>query len=338
MPTLNDVARLAGVSRSTVSLVLRSSPLVADGTRERVLESMHACGYVYNRQAANLRTAGTQTIGIVVSDFTNPFYAELAAGAESVLDQSGQVAFITHTEESLPRQERFLRRMLEQRADGVLISAASGTKASAFQPFVDAGIPVVQVLRAVDGRRFDFVSGDNRLGVSFATEHLLKLGHRRIAYLGTSVASSVSEERHAGYADALVRHGLGVDPALVTSSLPRWSDAKQAMVALLALPAPPTALVCFNDLLALGAMLAITESGRAPGRDFAVVGFDDIELAAVWRPGLTTVAVRPREIGREAGRVLLERIGGARRPAERVLLAPRLVVRQSCGATGSPEG
>jgi LacI family transcriptional regulator len=332
MPTLNDVARLAGVSRSTVSLVLRSSPLVAEDTRERVLESMHACGYVYNRQAANLRAESTQTVGIIVSDFTNPFYAELAAGAESVLDQGGQVAFITHTEESLPRQERFLRRMLEQRVDGVLISAAGGTRASAFQPFVDADIPVVQMLRAVDARRFDYISGDNRLGVSFATEHVIQLGHRRIAYLGTSVASSVSEERRDGYVDALTRHGVAIDPALERSCLPRWNDAKQAMNTLLALPQPPSALVCFNDLLALGAMLAISDAGRRPGRDFAVVGFDDIELASVWRPGLTTVAVRPREIGREAGRILLERIAGARRPAERVLLAPRLVVRESCGA------
>lgn len=338
MPTLNDVARLAGVSRSTVSLVLRSSPLVAEDTRLRVLESMHACGYVYNRQAANLRAESTQTVGIVVSDFTNPFYAELAAGAESVLDQGGQVAFITHTEESLPRQERFLRRMLEQRADGVLISAAAGTRASAFQGFVDAGIPVVQMLRAVDAHRFDYVSGDNRLGMSFATEHVMKLGHRRVAYLGSSVASSVAEDRYGGYVDALTRHGVALDRARVASCLPRWSDAKQAMNALLALSPPPTALVCFNDLLALGAMLAISESGRQPGRDVAVVGFDDIELASVWRPGLTTVAVRPREIGREAGRVLLERIAGARRPAERVLLAPRLVVRESCGAARATEG
>jgi LacI family transcriptional regulator len=337
MPTLSDVARHAGVSRSTVSLVLRESPLVADGTRARVREAMHACGYVYNRHAANLRTGGTQTIGIVVSDFTNPFYAELAAGAETVFDQGGQVAFVSHTEESLPRQERFLRRMLEQRVDGVLISAAGGTRASALQPFVDAGIPVVQVLRAVDSRRFDYVTGDNRLGVSYATEHVLGLGHRRIAYLATSVASSVSEERYAGYADALGRHGLDIAPELVATSIPRWSEAKQAMTTLLSLARPPTALVCFNDLLALGAMLAITESGRRPGRDIAVVGFDDIELASVWRPGLTTVAVRPREIGREAGRILQERIAGSRRPAERVQLAPRLVVRESCGASASTE-
>ncbi len=337
MPTLTDVSRLAGVSRSTVSLVLRESPLVSAATREKVLAALESSGYVYNRHAASLRSVRTDTIGIVVSDFTNPFYAELVAGAESVLEETGRVAFITHTEESLPRQDRFLRRMLEQRVDGVLISAASGTRAAALQPFVDAAIPVVQVLRAVDSRRFDFISGDNRLGVGFATEHLIGLGHRRIAYLGSSVATSVTEDRYAGYADTLLRHGITPDPLLVRTCLPRWIDAKTAMLELLALPVPPTALVCFNDLLALGAMLAVSESGRRPGGDFAIVGYDDIELASAWRPGLTTVAVRPREMGREAGRMLLERIGGATRPPQRVLVAPRLVIRESCGAPPSCE-
>lgn len=337
MPTLTDVSRLAGVSRSTVSLVLRDSPLVSAKTREKVLAALESSGYVYNRHAANLRSVRTDTIGIVVSDFTNPFYAELVAGAESVFEETGRVAFVTHTEESLPRQDRFLRRMLEQRVDGVLISAASGTRAAVLQPLVDAAIPVVQVLRAVDSRRFDYISGDNRLGVGFATEHLVGLGHRRIAYLGSSVATSVTEDRYGGYADTLLRHGLRPDPQLIRGCLPRWVDAKAAMLELLALPEPPTALVCFNDLLALGAMLAVSESGRRPGRDFAIVGYDDIELASAWRPGLTTIAVRPREMGREAGRMLLERIGGTPRPPQRVLVAPRLVIRESCGAPPSGE-
>lgn len=332
MPTLTDIAKLAGVSRSTVSLVLRESPLVSGATRERVTSVLEKSGYVYNRQAANLRTVRTDTIGIVVSEFTNPYYAELLAGAESVLEPAGRVSFITHTEESLSRQERFLKRMLEQKVDGVLISAASGTRAELLQPFVDAGIPIVQVLRAVDTRRFDYVSGDNRLGVRYATEHLLELGHRRIAYLGTSAATSVRNERFAGYKDVLARKRIKFDAALVRECLPVWSEAKTAMASLLSVPKPPTALVCFNDLLALGAMLALTESGRQPGRDFAVVGFDDIQLAAAWKPGLTTIAVRPRELGREAGNLLLERINGSARASQSILLAPRLVIRESCGA------
>jgi LacI family transcriptional regulator len=333
MPTLTDIAKLAGVSRSTVSLVLRESPLVAETTRERVLSALESSGYVYNRHAANLRSVRTDTIGLIVSDFTNPYYAELLAGAESVLEEAGRVSFLSHTEESLPRQERFLKRMLEQRVDGVLISAASGTYPEALQPFLDAGIPVVQVLRAVDAQRFDYVSGDNRLGLRYATEHLLGLGHRRIGYLGTSVRTSVSDDRLAGYADALSSRGIDMDAALVRECLPVWSQAKAATASLLGLPDPPTALTCFNDLIALGAMLAVSESGRQPGRDVAIVGFDDIQLASAWRPGLTTIAVQPREIGREAGNLLLERINGSTRPPLSVLLTPRLVVRESCGAS-----
>ena len=333
MPTLTDIAKLAGVSRSTVSLVLRESPLVAEATRDRVLSMLESSGYVYNRHAANLRSVRTDTVGLVVSDFTNPYYAELLAGAESVLEDAGRVSFLTHTEESLRRQERFLKRMLEQRVDGVLISAASGTGAAALQAFLDAGIPVVQVLRAVDAERFDYVSGDNRLGLRCSTEHLLDLGHRRIGYLGTSVKTSVSDDRRLGYADALLGRGIEPDPELMRECLPVWSEAKAATMSLLALPQPPTALACFNDLIALGAMLAVSESGRQPGRDLAVVGFDDIQLASAWRPGLTTIAVRPREIGREAGNLLLERINGSTRSPKSVLLTPRLVIRESCGAS-----
>ncbi|MDQ2079626.1 LacI family DNA-binding transcriptional regulator [Xanthobacteraceae bacterium Astr-EGSB] len=333
MPTLTDIAKLAGVSRSTVSLVLRESPLVAEATRERVLSMLESSGYVYNRHAANLRSVRTDTVGLIVSDFTNPYYAELLAGAESVLEDAGRVSFLTHTEESLPRQERFLRRMLEQRVDGVVISAASGTGVAALQPFQDAGIPVVQVLRAIDAERFDYVSGDNRLGLRYATEHLIDLGHRRVGYLGTSVKTSVSHDRRLGYADALLGRGIEPDAELMRECLPVWSEAKAATLSLLALPEPPTALACFNDLIALGAMLAVSESGRQPGRDLAVVGFDDIQLASAWRPGLTTIAVRPREIGREAGNLLLERINGSTRSPQSVLLPPRLVIRESCGAS-----
>ncbi len=337
MSTLNDVAKHAGVSRSTVSLVLRASPLVAAGTRARVEASMRACGYVYNRHAANLRAARTYTIGLVVSDVTNPFYAELVAGVEGVLEAAGNVVFITNTEESSERQQRFLRRMLEQRVDGVLISAAGGTGPSAFDAFADAGIPVVQMLRAVDTRRFDYVSGDNWLGTSLATEHLIRLGHRRLGYLSTSVRSTVTEERQQGFRETLARHGFAPDPRALGSCMPNWQEAKRAMAEMLAAPRLPTAVICFNDLIALGAMLAISESGRVPGRDLAVVGFDDIELASAWRPSLSTVAVRAREMGHEAGRMLLQRIAAPARAPDHVILAPRLVVRESSGASLSME-
>ena len=331
--TLRDVAARAGVSRATVSLVLRESPLVAAETRARVRAAVDALGYTYNRGAAMLRASRSQTIGLIVTDITNPFFGEMAVGVDSTMDPAGYVSFLVSTGEDLARQDRFLRRMREQGVDGVVLCPAAGTPPELIRHLHEWRLPCVQALRHVsarDGEAEDHATADNGFALEQVVEHLVRLGHRRIAYLGAELAHSVSRARRLGFTAAMRRHGLETG-LMLKVAVSRRAGA-EAIGALLDGPAPPSAVVCFNDVVALGAMLGLERRGLRAGRDIAVTGVDDLPEAALCEPGLTTVSTLARLVGEEAGRLLLRRIAEPEGPPEQVILPARLVVRGSCGA------
>jgi LacI family transcriptional regulator len=330
--TLVDVARDAGVSRATASLVLRGSDLVADETRERVLASMRRLGYIYHRGAANLRTQRSNTVGLIVPDVTNPFFAEMTVGVEERLDQAQHVVLLGNSAETLNKQERLLAMMQEYRADGVLLCPANGTPAQTIIQLRQARLPFVLFTRYVDGVETDYVGADNLRGAELATEHLIGLGHQRIAFVGGPANSSARHDRLQGYRKALVSHGLPIDPALQLTSSTTREGGHHGIHTLLEVADPPTAVLCYNDIVAFGVMLGLQASGYTPGHDVAVIGFDDIAEAGLWQPALTTVALSPRQIGEEAARLLLERIAAPDAAARQVILRPKLIVRQSCGA------
>jgi LacI family transcriptional regulator len=332
-PTVKDIARHAGVSTATVSLVLRKSPLVAAATRAGVQSSMDSLGYVYHRAAANLRARLTHTVGLVICEITNPFYAELAAGIDDALDQAGWVAFVANTAESPDRQGRFIARMREHRVDGILLAPAEGTAPDLVGELKRQGVPVVQMLRRV-GRQTaaDYVSADFRLGMTLATEHLIRLGHRRIAFVGGARRVSPARDRTEAFRAVLPRFGLSVGP--IVNCLPTREGGVAAAARLFQdKSTAPTAVVCHNDLCALGLMLGLADFGLAPGRDVAVIGFDNIPEGAMHRPALTSVAVGARAIGEEAARLLLRRIAEPNGAPESIILPPELVIRSSCGST-----
>jgi LacI family transcriptional regulator len=330
--TLLDVARHAGVSRATASLVVRDSPLVTEVTRQRVLASMQKLGYVYHRAAATLRTQRSHTVGLVIPDITNPFFAELTLGIEERLDEANYVVVLTNTSESPEKQNRILTAMYENNADGILFCPAVGTSREAFAMLFQEHLPVVLLVRYLFDADSDYVGTDNVLGAELAVEHLIAHGHQRIAFIGGPATSSARLERLQGYQNALQRHNLSVDEALLPTSSTTRDGGHQAILPLLALDDPPTAALCYNDVVAFGVMLGLQANGRILGQDFAVIGFDDIAEAALWHPPLTTISIRPRQIGRLAAQRLLERIARPEDPPERVILPPSLVVRSSCGS------
>jgi LacI family transcriptional regulator len=330
--TLLQVARDAGVSRATASLVLRGSDLVADETRERVLASMRKLGYVYHRGAASLRTQRSHTVGLIVPDVTNPFFAEMTVGIEERLDLAQHVVLLGNTAETLEKQERLLAMMHEYRSDGVLLCPANGTSAQTIVHLRQVRLPIVLFTRYVDGVEADYVGADNVRGAELAIEHLIRLGHRRIAFVGGPADSSARRDRLRGYRNALTRHDLPIDPMLQLTSSTTREAGDQCLHSLLEQTDRPSAVLCYNDIVAFGVMLGLLASGLTPGRDMAVVGFDDIAEAALWRPALTTVALSPRQIGEEAARLLLERMAAPDAAARQVILHPKLIVRQSCGA------
>ncbi len=333
--TLTELATHAGVSRSTVSLVLRESPLVKDETRRRVRQSIATLGYVYDRSAAGMRAKLSRTVGLVVVDLTNSFYAELIAGIDTVLDRSGQVAFLSNTGEDPKRQQRVLERLREHSVDGIILCPAEGASPRLIEAVLASGVPCIQVLRSLEGATTDYAGTDNRLGADLATDHLVGLGHRHIAFLGGAADTSVSRDRKAGYLDALGRHGLApfVEPCRSTKG-----EASAAMARVLDSKTPPTAVVCFNDPVAMGAMFGIAEAGRQPGDDVAVIGFDDTADAAFCRPSLSSISIQPTALGEAAADLLLRRIANPDGPPERLVIPPRLVVRASSGPARDAAG
>jgi LacI family transcriptional regulator len=324
--TLSDVAAHARVSRATVSLVLRQSPLVASATREKVEEAIAAVGYVYNRGAARLRTGLSGTVGVIVPEITNPFYAELTAGIDEVLDAAGRLAFLANSNESFERQDRFVRRVKEQGVDGVILCAAVGTTPALVAQLQAWKLPCVQILRTVSGVESDFVGPDFREGTATVVRHLAGLGHKRIALLPSRKPTSAAQDRIEAFRSAMQDHGL--EPGLIRACASREAAAAE-VGRLLDERSPATAFVCHNDLMALAAVGALLRRGLEPGPSLSVIGFDDIPEAAHSMPGLSTVATRPNQVGREAASLLLRRIEAPRSAPDKVLIAPRLIIRET---------
>jgi LacI family transcriptional regulator len=332
--TIVDVARRAGVSKSTVSLVLGGSSLVADSTRVRVTEAMSELRYIYHRGAATLRGAKSGVLGMVINDLSNPFYVELAIGIEQACQGGAFIPFLANSAEDPIRQQEVIRSMREHGAAGLVLAPAIGTSLKDVKALV-AGLPVVQVMRRLPGLRASLVAPENREGARKATAYLLENGHRRIAFVGGTDALSVRDERLAGYRLALEQAGIPLDGSLVIETTTNYAGGGAAAARLLVLPERATAALFFNEVVAIGLIRALTQSGVVVGRDFAVIGFDDIEEAKYTLPALTSVAVNARNLGARAAQLLMRQIASGNFEPEAVLCPTSLIVRLSCGAANS---
>jgi LacI family transcriptional regulator len=332
--TIIDVARRAGVSKSTVSLVLGGSSLVAESTRERVTDAMAQLGYIYHRGAATLRGAQSGLLGMVINDLSNPFYVELAIGIEQACQGGSYIPFLANTAEDPVRQQEVIRSMREHGAAGLVLAPAVGTSARELKSLL-AGLPVVLVMRRLPGLKASFVAPENKDGARKATAHLVANGHTRIAFIGGLASMLVREERLAGYRLALEDAGIRFDGSLVIDTTTNYSGGGAAAPQLLKLHEPATAALCFNDVVAIGLVRALTAAGVSVGVDFAVIGFDDIEEARHTLPALTTVAVNGRNLGIRATQLLMRQLASGDFEPETIACPTTLIVRASCGTLNS---
>ncbi|PZU20828.1 MAG: LacI family transcriptional regulator [Shinella sp.] len=324
--TIDDVAKVAGVSRSTVSLVLRNSDLVAERTSIIVREAADRIGYVYNRTAA-IRARLSNLVGIIIPDLTNPFFAELTAGVDQVLNEAGWISLLGNSWESGASQEKILRRMHEHNVDAVIVCPTNDSDNAATENLARSGLRILQVLRRMDGDT-SYLGIDYADGVSLAVGHLYELGHKEIVLLGGERIHSAATERFKGYQTSMLERAL--EPRHVPCAL-RRAGAVEAVTELYRIGKLPTAFVCFNDVVAMGAMAGLERLGLKVGHDVSVVGFDNVADSKFSMPPLTTVDTHARQLGEKAAKLVLDSIRKGQAISHTTVIRTSLVVRGSTG-------
>ena len=336
--SIREVARHAGVSLGTVSNVLNRPDQVAAGTRERVLASIRALGFVRNESARALRAGRSRTVGLVVLDVANPFFTDVARGAEDVAAENDTVVTLCNSSENADRESRHLDHLEQQRVQGVLITPVEGAN-PLLDRLVERGIPVVLVDRGAGARNRCSVAVDDELGGRLAVTHLLEQGHRRTAFVGGPLAIKQVADRYAGAqaaAEAFTADTTGSPSsvALVETESLTLKAGRAAGQRVASMPADerPTAVFCANDLLALGLLQEVVRRGLRVPDDLALVGYDDIDYAAAAVVPLSSVRQPRDQLGRAAAQMLFEEIrDGDEHRHRQVVFEPELVVRESSG-------
>jgi LacI family transcriptional regulator len=334
VPTIHDVARVAGVSSATVSHVINNSRVVAPATRQRVLDAIEALHYRRDGIARSLRRSSTGTIGLMVSDISNPFFSDLVRGVEDRiygLDR-GYNLILCNTDENPAKEKLYLDVLLEKRVDGLILAPAGGN-AAYIRSLLGNGFPLVFVDRGLPALAADAVLLENSGAAHDMTAHLLRLGHRRIVAFQARLRANSIDERVAGWREALAEAGLAATADMVVTSESDIDCACAAALSMLQSGSRPDAVFCTNNFMTLGMLRALHRSGLRCPEDMAVAGFDDFPWADDFSPRLTVVAQPAYAMGEEAVRLLLMRLQhGQELPPARTLLQGRLIVRESCGA------
>jgi LacI family transcriptional regulator len=327
MTTIYDVAEVAGVSISTVSHVLNRTRPVREETRTRVLAAMQKLEYRPSSLARAMVRQKTRTIGLIVPDNVNPFFAELARGIENYGFDAGYSVMLCNSDQSAEKEVAYLDMLISKRVDGVIYMTSDAAE-ERLAPLRSQMIPVVTFDRDFPG--VHTVMLENHRGGFTATEHLINLGHRRIACVAGNYSTSHSQDRVSGYRDALEQNGLVYDPALVLIGDWSLASGKSAALHFMRMAQPPTAIFACNDIMAIGAISGLHTLGLAVPDDISLVGFDDISVSAYTVPALTTVATPVRELGEMMCQMLVDTIGGViDGTAIRRTLSGKLVVRES---------
>ena len=330
--SIKDIARLAEVSHSTVSRALRNSPLIPAATSERIKKIADEVGYSASVVARSLVTNKTEAVGVVVTSIADPFNGEVVVGIEELANEYGYTVILANSQADPKREVAVMRSFQARRVDGILV--ASSRLGALHTPLLsELGIPIVLLNNQHPSTFLHSVCFDNVMGALEATRHLIQLGHKRIGYLGDRFGLESNAERLKGYQMALREARLPIDKSLCVVGNGKTDGAQQAVRELFRLRKRPTAIVCYNDMSALG---VLHEAGlhqiSVPG-ELSITGFDDIFFAPFLNPPLTTVQQPKRELGTRAMRMLLDLIKG--RETERsVVVRGALAVRSSTARLG----
>jgi LacI family transcriptional regulator len=325
--TIKDVAKEAGVSYATVSRALNNHPEVNEDTKRRIFKIAAEMGYQPNAIAQGLVKKETKTIGLLIPDITNPFFPEVALGIEEAANEAGYTIFLCNTNWNEEREENYLNVLLQKQVDGLIIAPSSENLAH-LKKVLDLGVNIIFISYMIRHPNSTSIIIDNICGAQMAVEHLVKKGHKRIAFIGGFQDISASNERLKGYKYALKQNNIEINKAYIKNGDFKRETGHIMMHNLININKKPTAVFAANDLLALGAIQAIKEEGLSVPSDIAVVGFDDIEFASLPEIQLTTVAQPKYEMGKLAFETLIKQLKGeGNKIGKKILLDPELIIR-----------
>jgi LacI family transcriptional regulator len=331
MPTIRDVAQLAGVSPTTVSYILNGTRYVSPETEARIRTAIKELNYKPDYIARSLRAKRTMTVGMIVSDITNPFYADIVRGAEDALSARHYSLVLCNTDEAPTRELEALNLLHQKKVDG-LIAVATGTNAEAFYEILDSGLPIVLVDRCIPGDRLCTILVDDEQGAYEAVELLIQLGHRRIGLIMGKAGISTTDHRRNGYEKALQAAGISIEPDLEQTGHSTIEGGAAAARVLLDLDPPLTAIFATNNLMIVGLFLTIKQRGLRCPEDIAVVGFDDVVWLSAFSPALTTIAQPSYDLGSQAAELLWKMMDEKKAAIPcQVVLPAQLVIRESSG-------
>jgi len=331
--TLKDVATKAGVSVAVASRVLGNYGYVSEENRLKVLKAAREIGYQPDVLARGLKTKKTYSIGVIISDVTTFFFTSVVRGIEDVASQGGYHVTLCNADEDPQKEKGYLEELYKRKVDGIILSA-TGKNLSLVKKLIRSGMPIVLVDRKIDKLDTTQVVVDNKEGAYEAVKHLIKLGYQRIGVINGIKGIWTSEQRFAGYLDALEESELKIKPELIKYGDFRVEGSKKAMVEFLGMKNPPEAVFVTNEAMTTGALLAMKEKKVKIPDDIAIVGFDDPIWAPLIEPPLTAVRQPSYSIGTIACQALLQRIEKTNRGRsvhEEIVLKPKLTIRKSCG-------
>jgi DNA-binding LacI/PurR family transcriptional regulator len=324
--SIKDIAKAAGVSTSTVSRALHHHPRISEETATRIRRLAQEMGYSPSLPARSLVTRHTATIGLVITYASDPFLGRLVHGVEDEARGNSYTVFLVSTYRDADRERSVVRSLYERRVTGIIVTG-SQIDAGYLQLYERYPVPVV-LINCPD---YPFsVSADNQRGARQAVEHLVELGHRRIAYVANPQSCGTDLDRFTGFKMVLSKQGIPFDEGLVVNGDGTLRSGVQAINQLLTLSPPPTAILCFNDMMAMGAIHALSRASKKVPRDCSVIGFDDLEQAAYYCPPLTTVRQPSYRLGQAAMSMMLKLIKSGIAP-QGDLLPTELVVRETTG-------